>query len=122
MSIPKSRGNVTVNKKKIKKKIGKAVKDGRLKLTPEERELFASRRRALEGKLITQNDVFEGAMVLSHIRGSQYLVRLVDGEEVHASHKRNEDDLAPSHPADMPARVKAPASGGFSHGGWALWK
>ena len=107
MSIPKSRGNVVVNKKKI----DKAVKKRQKRLSPEERALFAQRRRLLEGSLITQSDVFEGAMVVQHIRGSQYMVRLSTGEEVYASHKRGQDRaLDNSHDVT------------FSHGGWVMWK
>ena len=107
MSIPKSRGNVVVNKKRIRK----AVKKHQKRLTPEERALFAQRRRLLEGSLITQSDIFEGAMVIEHIRGSQYLVRLAEGEEVYASHKRGQDRaLDDQHDVT------------FSHGGWVMWK
>ena len=107
MSIPKSRGNVVVNKKRIRK----AVKKHQKRLSPEERALFAQRRRLLEGSLITQSDVFEGAMVVQHIRGSQYLVRLSTGEEVYASHKRGKDEaLDDRHDVT------------FSHGGWSMWE
>ena len=56
-------------------------------LTAEQRAEFARERRALEGKLILQEG-FEGALVIEHIRGSQYLLRLPDGSEVYASHKK----------------------------------
>jgi len=57
------------------------------RLTGEDRAQFARERQALVGSLITQKG-FEGALVLEHIRGSQYLVRLPDGTEVFASHKK----------------------------------
>ena len=108
MSIPKSRMTVTVNKK-TKNKVRKAVEKRRL--TAQERAEFARRRRLLEGSLITQRDVFEGAMVIQHIRGSQYLVRLSSGEEVYASHKRQKDA----------GYTSADNHTGFSHGGWSIW-
>ena len=111
MSIPKSRGNVTV---KNSKKISKAVKQHQKRLTAEERVEFASRRRLLVGSLITQAGIFEGAMVLDHVRGSQYLVRLVEGEEVYASHKRAKDVIKESDGVAVTT--------GFSHGGWVIWK
>ena len=96
---------------KYSKKISKAVKQRQKRLTAEERASFAQRRRLLVGSLITQPDIFEGAMVIEHIRGSQYLVRLVEGEEVYASHKRGQDRaLDNSHDVT------------FSHGGWVMWK
>jgi|TARA_R110000824_G_scaffold89444_1_gene219337 hypothetical protein len=74
------------------------------RLTGEDRARFARERQALVGSLITQKG-FEGALVLEHIRGSQYLVRLADGVQVYASHKkqRNEEKSV----------TKA---------GWTLWK
>ena len=96
---------------KYSKKTSKAVKQRQKRLTAEERVEFARRRRLLVGSLITQPDIFEGAMVIEHIRGSQYLVRLVEGEEVYASHKRGQDRaLDNSHDVT------------FSHGGWVMWK
>ncbi len=73
----------------------------------EDRAKWAAERRALEGSLIAQSDMFEGAMVVSHIRGSQYLVRLSDGSEVYASHKKDKDQNRNSH---------------FSYSGWKLWE
>tara|TARA_Y100000593_G_scaffold89196_1_gene172899 strand:- start:45675 stop:45968 length:294 start_codon:yes stop_codon:yes gene_type:complete len=97
-----------VNKKKIKK----AVKERKKRLTAEERAEFARQRQSLEGNLITQTGEFYGAMVIEHIRGSQYKVRLVDGTEVYASHKKPKPPLGP-------AEVASP---GFSHSGWKLWR
>ena len=57
------------------------------RLTGEDRAQFARERQALVGSLITQEG-FEGALVIEHIRGSQYLVRMPDGSEVFASHKK----------------------------------
>ena len=57
------------------------------RLTGEDRAQFARERQALVGSLITQKG-FEGALVIDHIRGSQYLIRLPDGSEIFASHKK----------------------------------
>ena len=74
------------------------------RLTGEDRARFARERQALVGSLITQKG-FEGALVIEHIRGSQYLIRMPDGVQVYASHKkqRNEEKSV----------TKA---------GWTLWK
>ena len=66
-----------------------------LRLSAEDRAQFARERQALVGSLITQKG-FEGALVVEHIRGSQYLIRMPDGSEVFASHKKqrsNEDAI-----------------------------
>jgi len=77
------------------------------RLSPEDRARFARERRAVEGSVITQKS-FEGALVLEHIRGSQYLIRMPDGTEVFASHaKRREIDGA--------------AEQSVSAAGWRLW-
>lgn len=97
--------------RKNTKRIDKAVQQHQKRLTAEERASFAQRRRLLVGSLITQPGIFEGAMVIDHVRGSQYMVRLVEGEEVYASHKRGEDRaLDDRHDVT------------FSHGGWVIWK
>ena len=57
------------------------------RLSAEDRAQFARERQALVGSLITQKG-FEGALVVEHIRGSQYLIRMPDGVEVFASHKK----------------------------------
>ena len=57
------------------------------RLSAEDRAQFARERQALVGSLITQKG-FEGALVVEHIRGSQYLIRMPDGSEVFASHKK----------------------------------
>ena len=57
------------------------------RLSGEDRAQFARERQALVGSLITQKG-FEGALVIEHVRGSQYLVRMPDGTEVFASHKK----------------------------------
>ena len=78
------------------------------RLSPEDRARFARERRAVEGSVITQKG-FEGALVLEHIRGSQYLIRMPDGTEVFASHaKRREVDGA--------------AEQSVSAAGWGLWQ
>jgi len=78
------------------------------RLSPEDRARFARERRAVEGSVITQKG-FEGALVLEHIRGSQYLLRMPDGTEVFASHaKRREIDGA--------------AEQSVSAAGWRLWE
>jgi len=78
------------------------------RLSPEDRAQFARERRAVEGSVITQKG-FEGALVLEHIRGSQYLLRMPDGTEVFASHaKRREIDGA--------------AEQSVSAAGWRLWE
>lgn len=59
----------------------------RRRLTAEERAQFARDRAALVGSLITQEG-FEGALVIEHVRGSQYLIRMPDGTQVYASHKK----------------------------------
>tara|TARA_R100000008_G_scaffold85779_1_gene76618 strand:+ start:231 stop:518 length:288 start_codon:yes stop_codon:yes gene_type:complete len=77
----------------------------RQRLSAEQRAQFARERRALVGKLITQEG-FEGALVVEHIRGSQYLLRLASGEEVFASHKKQ----------------RRLPNGAFTEGGWRLWE
>ena len=75
---------------------------------PASRARFARERRSVEGSVITQKG-FEGALVLEHIRGSQYLIRMPDGTEVFASHaKRREIDGA--------------AEQSVSVAGWRLWE
>ena len=77
------------------------------RLSPEDRARFARERRAVEGSVITQKG-FEGALVLEHVRGSQYLIRMPDGTEVFASHaKRREIDGATEQ--------------SVSAAGWRLW-
>ena len=77
----------------------------RERLTAEQRAQFARERKALVGKLITQ-EPFVGALVAEHIRGSQYLLRLGDGTEVYASHKKQ----------------RQRENGAFTEGGWSLWE
>ena len=86
--------------------LGKKYQKNRL--SPEDRARFARERRAVEGSVITQKG-FEGALVLEHIRGSQYLIRMPDGTEVFASHaKRREIDGA--------------AEQSVSAAGWTRWQ
>ena len=77
----------------------------RQRLTAEERAQFARERRALVGKLLTQEG-FAGALVVEHVRGSQYLLRMPDGSEVYASHKKQ----------------RTLPDGAVSKGGWKLWE
>ena len=81
------------------------IRNRRQQLTAEQRAQFARDRRALVGKLITQ-DPFVGALVVEHVRGSQYLLRMGDGTEVYASHKKQRQ---------LP-------NGAFTEGGWSLWE
>ena len=83
-------------------RVGRSV---RQKRTAEDRAQWARERRALEGTLITQEG-FEGALVVEHIRGSQYLLRLPDGTEVFASHKKQKDSNDDN----------------LSGAGWRLWE
>lgn len=78
---------------------------GRQRLTAEQRVQFARERRAMCGKLLTQQG-FEGALVVEHIRGSQYLLRLPSGEEVCASHKKQKNQ----------------GEGAVTQAGWRLWE
>ena len=75
------------------------------RLTAEDRAQFARERRALERSLITQEGLFNGALVVEHIGGSQYRVQLKDGSEVFASHKKQKDRTT-----------------GLSFDGWKLWE
>ena len=83
----------------------KRRKSGRKRLTAEERADFARQRRELIGKLIIQ-DGWEAAIVVEHIRGSQYLVRFPDGTEKFASHKKQ----------------KGKGNDGLIRDGWKLWE
>ena len=83
----------------------KRRKSERKRLTADERADFARQRRELIGKLIIQDD-WEGAIVLEHIRGSQYLVRFPDGTEKFASHKKQ----------------KGKGNDGLIRAGWELWE
>jgi hypothetical protein len=77
------------------------------RLTGEQRAQFARSRQKLIGSLITQKG-FEAYLVLEHIRGSQYLVRTPDGEEVFMSHKKPKYN---------------PGTRSFiTEGGWSLWE
>ena len=73
--------------------------------TAVQRAEWAKERQALVGKLITQEG-WVGALVKEHIRGSQYLIRMADGQEVYASHKKR----------------RVLPSGAFTESGWQLWE
>ena len=60
----------------------------RVRLTAEARLQLKLEREALVGNLITQKGPRCGALVKSHVRGSQYVVCLPNGAEVYASHKK----------------------------------
>ena len=75
------------------------------RVTAAQRLQFKREREALVGSLITQDGKFCGALVKEHVRGSQYVLRLANGTEVFASHKK---------------RVERRA--GLSRGGWRLWE
>lgn len=77
-----------------------------VRATADQRAVWARERKALVGKIITQ-DGFEGALIIEHIRGSQYLLRLTSGEEVFASHKKDRSS------SDTQPIVSA---------GWKLWE
>ena len=76
------------------------------RLTAEERVRFVKERQRLVGSLICQEG-WDGALVVEHIRGSQYLVRLANGDMVYASHKKQREKSLPD---------------GYSEGGWKLWE
>tara|TARA_Y100001963_G_scaffold158977_1_gene260660 strand:+ start:1547 stop:1816 length:270 start_codon:yes stop_codon:yes gene_type:complete len=76
------------------------------RLSAEDRAQFARERQELVGSLITQEG-FEGALVLEHIRGSQYLIRMADGKQVYASHKKQRGQ---AH------------RGSVTQSGWKLWE
>ena len=75
-------------------------------MTADQRAHYARERKAVVGKLISQEG-FEGALVVEHIRGSQYLLRMPDGTEVFASHKKDKNN------SDVGAIVSF---------GWRLWE
>ena len=86
--------------------LGKKYQKNRL--SPEDRARFARERRAVEGSVITQKG-FEGALVLEHIRGSQYLIRMPDGTEVFASHAKRRE-------------IEGAMEQSVSAAGWRLWE
>ena len=75
--------------------------------TAAQRAEWAKERQALVGKLVTQEG-WVGALVKEHIRGSQYLIRMADGREVYASHKKYRH-ASNTHPP-------------FVKYGWKLWE
>jgi hypothetical protein len=85
--------------------LGDFIMRTKQRLTAEQRAQFARDRQALIGSLITQKGEFCGALVKEHVRGSQYVVRLANGTEVYASHKK---------------RVEGQR--GLSKGGWRVWE
>ena len=81
-------------------------KGGRQSLTPEQRLQFARERRELVGKVLLQ-DGWEGALVVEHVRGSQYVVKLASGEEIFASHKKQKNETGDA---------------AFTKAGWRKWE
>ena len=77
---------------------------GQIPATAKDRAQWARDRRAVEGSIITQKG-FEGALVLEHIKGSQYLLRMPDGTEVFASHAKQRGE-----------------NQSISDAGWRLWE
>jgi len=76
------------------------------RLSADQRAEYVRQRRELIGTLVTQKG-FEGALVIEHIRGSQYLVRLPDGREIYMSHKK--------------PRYQPEADTFLTEGGWSPW-
>ena len=81
----------------------------RRRLTAEPRAEFARERQKLVGSIISQKG-FEGALVMEHIRGSQYLVRLPSGEQIYMSHKKPR------------LRFKNYSKARITEGGWSVWE
>ena len=81
-------------------------RSGRQSLTPEQRLEFARARRELVGKVLLQ-DGWEGALVIEHVRGSQYIVKLSNGEEIFASHKKQKNETGDA---------------AFTKAGWRKWE
>ena len=81
-------------------------KSGRQSLTAEQRLQFARERRELVGKVLLQEG-WEGALVVEHVRGSQYVVKLANGEEVFASHKKQKNETGDA---------------AFTKAGWRKWE
>jgi hypothetical protein len=75
--------------------------------TAKDRAAWARERRAMVGSIISQPD-FVGALVMEHVRGSQYLLRMPDGAEVFASHTK--------------PKYKTSAGVAITDQGWRLWE
>jgi hypothetical protein len=58
------------------------------------------------GKVLLQEG-WEGSIVVEHIRGSQYLIKLANGQEVYASHKKQKNETGDA---------------AFTRSGWRLWE
>ena len=86
-------------------KLGQRLVRKTTRRTAAQRAEWAKERQALVGKLIIQEG-WVGALVKEHIRGSQYLIRMADGQEVYASHKKR----------------RVLPSGAFTESGWQLWE
>lgn len=91
------------------------VKTTHQPLTGQQRAEFAMQRELIVGETITQRGRFEGMTILSHIRGSQYLVgdrrkhgMIVDTERFYAYHKKQSKDGS-----DIKAELA---------GGWRPWR
>jgi hypothetical protein len=81
----------------------------RQRLTGKQRAQYKKEREALIGSLITQEGALRGALVKSHVRGSQYVLCLANGTEVYASHKKQRES-------------RSGASESISQSGWSLWE
>ncbi len=79
---------------------------GRRSLTADERAQWARERRAVIGKVLLQEG-WEGSIVVEHVRGSQYLIKLASGQEVYASHKKQKNETGDA---------------AFTRSGWRLWE
>ena len=80
-------------------------KEEMARLTAEQRLQFKREREAIVGSLITQEGDFCGALVKECVKGSQYIVRMANGTEVFASHKK-----------------RLQGTPGLSEGGWRVWE
>jgi len=85
----------------------KRTRTNNRRLTGEQRAEFARARQKMCGTLITQKG-FEAYLVIEHVRGSQYLVRRPDGEEVYMSHKK--------------PKYESESKSFLTSGGWKLWE
>ena len=92
------------------------ARDRLVRGTADQRAKWARERKALVGKIITQKGL-EGALIIEHIRGSQYLLRLANGEEVFASHKKGIEFRSIKEQARSSSNTQPIVSAG-----WKLWE
>jgi len=98
------RTNRNLNNKLIKATEEAMRKQNRSRLTAEQRRQYKKEREQVVGSIITQQG-WEGSLVKEHVRGSQYVVLMPDGVEVHASHKK-----------------RSQGTPGVSVDGWCVWE